>query len=122
MVKLIRLGGRSAEKLILPLSYTLLENKFVRYGAIVAVTVLLFSVVSPIIPTPAQTNLVRNGDFSEGLNHWTTLKVNSGYYDRGDLHYINGYTAGPSLHILIKLLNTLSLVFVPLFLAALVVL
>jgi K(+)-stimulated pyrophosphate-energized sodium pump len=31
-------------------------------------------------------------------------------------------TAGPSLHILIKLLNTLSLVFVPLFLAALIVL
>jgi K(+)-stimulated pyrophosphate-energized sodium pump len=31
-------------------------------------------------------------------------------------------TAGPSLHILIKLLNTLSLVFVPLFLAALVAL
>src|SRR5438445_279533 len=29
-------------------------------------------------------------------------------------------TAGPSLHILIKLLNTISLVFIPLFLAALI--
>ncbi len=31
-------------------------------------------------------------------------------------------TAGPSLHIQVKLLNTISLVFIPLFLAALVVL
>ena len=31
-------------------------------------------------------------------------------------------TAGPSLHILIKLLNTISLVFIPLFLAALILL
>jgi K(+)-stimulated pyrophosphate-energized sodium pump len=31
-------------------------------------------------------------------------------------------TAGPSLHILIKLLNTISLVFIPLFLTALIVL
>jgi K(+)-stimulated pyrophosphate-energized sodium pump len=31
-------------------------------------------------------------------------------------------TAGPSLHILIKLLNTISLVFIPLFLVALIVL
>jgi len=30
-------------------------------------------------------------------------------------------TAGPSLHILIKLLNTVSLVFIPLFLAALLI-
>jgi K(+)-stimulated pyrophosphate-energized sodium pump len=30
-------------------------------------------------------------------------------------------TAGPSLHILIKLLNTISLVFIPLFLVALLV-
>jgi K(+)-stimulated pyrophosphate-energized sodium pump len=31
-------------------------------------------------------------------------------------------TAGPSLHILIKLLNTISLVFIPLFLVALIAL
>jgi len=30
-------------------------------------------------------------------------------------------TAGPSLHILIKLLNTISLVFIPIFLTAIVV-